>query len=294
MENMKTLEDLKTWEAKGIVGGLVMDLDIDVYHHPECPGYSKTSLDKIEDSPASLVSYRKRMHEPRDWGQLGNAAHVAILQPKLFEEKYVKLGEGLNFAMKEGKSAKIEAEEQGKIILRHEPYLDVLGMRDAVEKHPYAKRFLLDGEAIVEGSAFWVDPDSKVLCKTRPDRFRLDGVVAELKTTENAKKFAFQRSIVDYRYAVQAAFQMDGMRIGADYTAGYFCIIAIEKEAPYHINVFPIQPQAIEWGRRQYKRNLQQIVSCEIEGNWPARSKHYPSEMIPLDLPNYVYEQENK
>lgn len=292
MLKFNTIDELKTWQANGVVAGFVPNLEIDLYHHPECPGYSKTSLDKIEESPAALRTYKEQPPEPKDWGNVGNAVHTAILEPNLFEGKYVRLERGLNFAMKAGKDAKAQAESEGKVILKHDDYESVLGMREAAKSHKFAKEFLYAGDGITEGSAFWVNPETGVLCKTRPDRFRDDLVTVEIKTTDDASKFWFQRAIAEYRYAVQAAFQLDGMRECIGKSAKYFVIVAIEKKAPYHIMTYVIEPQAVEYGRRQYLKNLEQIKACQFSGVWPRFSDHYPEELMTMDLPNYLYERE--
>lgn len=292
MLKFNTLEEIQSWQRNGVVAGFVPDLDIDLYHHPECPGANKSLLDQVELSPAHALEYRSRKPEPKDWGDLGNAVHTAILQPELFAAKFIHLDEGVTFAMKDGKAKKEEAAEKGQICLRYQDYQDALGMVESVKRHPRARSFLYDGEAVVEGSAFWVDPDTGMLCKTRPDRLREDGIVTEIKTTVSAAPRDFAQSLRAYRYHVQGAFQLDGVRAVMNRDPKYFVIVAIEKKAPYAVNVFAIEAPAVELGRRAYKKNLATLKECQEKNHWPCTGKDYSEEILPLDLPTWVYENE--
>lgn len=274
-------------------------LDIDVYHTPSCPGWSKTALDKAQKSLAHLHSYKTRPQKPRNWGDVGNAVHTALLEPDTFLARYTHLPETIEkkqkdgslltvkptFAMTEGKALKEEAEAAGKTILGWDDWCDVQGMVAKALQHKYARDFILNGQGVAEASLFWRDPHTGVLCKTRPDRFREDGIVVEVKTTEDASPDSFWSTFKKLRYNVQAAFQMDGIREVTGSAPKYFVIIAIEKEHPYNVAVYTVEPEDIDEGRGQYRYNLEMIKSAETTGSWPG----YPEEIQKLTRPNRAY-----
>lgn len=302
-EKFKTINEIKAWQSKGVVGAFIPDLDIDLYHHPECPGISNSSIGKVanEGTLADLHEYRTRKHEPKDWGDYGNAVHAAILQPELFRDKYTHLPEFFtvedkenggtklvtsNFALKEGKNLASIAEAQGKIILRYSEYQGILKSVENVKKHKNAKAFLIDGEGVVEGSCFWVDESSGMLCKTRPDRL-LSYAVVEIKTTESASPRAFKYSVEDYGYHRQGAFQIDGVRAAMGLNPEYFVIVAIEKKPPYKVACYVVNARAIQKGRTEYSESLLKIKEAESTNLWPG----YNEDLYALDLPERAYEE---
>lgn len=293
-----TIEQVKTYlenviQAQG--KAFLPDLNIDLYHHPECPGWSNTALGQINKTPANLKAYKSKKSDPKDWGDVGNAVHTGLLEPDFFAKKYTSLPETVirdgvemkcNFATKEGKAFAAQAEAEGKIIVNHSDWADILGMIAAVKAHPEANQLITEGEGIVEGSMFWTDPDTKLLCKTRPDRIRKDGIVVELKTTKDASEKGFRYALEDFRYHVQGSFQMDGSRECLGLDPKYFVVIAVEKTLPYNVAVYAIAARAISFGRGLYKQNLAAIKHCEETNTWPG----YPTGINTLDLSERAYE----
>lgn len=274
--------------------GFHADLDIDLYHHPECPGVSNSGLSLVlNETLADYQEYKRSKPEPKDWGNYGNAVHTAILQPQLFQDKYTHLPEFFgtgesrrpsNFALKEGKDKKAFAEAEGKICLRFEEYQAILKSVENVKAHKYANKFLLEGEGIVEGSCFWRDEKTGVLCKTRPDRL-LPEIVVEIKTTEDPSPKEFARSVFKYGYHRQGAFQLDGVRACLRTNPKFFVIVAIGKKAPYHVVTHVIQAQAIERGRAEYQYALTHIKQAQETNVWPG----FEEKLHELDLPEWAY-----
>jgi exodeoxyribonuclease VIII len=143
---------------------------------------------------------------------------------------------------------------------------------------------LLDQIDQVEASTFWTDPATGVECRCRPDAILGNGMLIDLKTTDDAGP-GFQRSVAKYRYHVQAAFYGDGLG-GMEVRPMVF--IAVEKNAPHLVACHMISPDSLLAGREVYKRNLETYLECTKSGEWPG----YPTTINQIELPHWEIEIE--
>jgi exodeoxyribonuclease VIII len=157
-------------------------------------------------------------------------------------------------------------------------------MRDSVMSHP-AARALLNRPGHAEQSIYWTDPETGTLCRCRPDYLTDDDFCVDLKSTEDASIEGFSKSIANYRYHVQDPFYTDGILHGTGRRVRGFFFIAVEKTAPYAVQVFKVDDESRELGRAEYMRDLQLYAECERTGNWPA----YSERIEPIAVPAYYY-----
>lgn len=163
----------------------------------------------------------------------------------------------------------------GKTIISRDDYIDIIGIRDSVNNHPFAKLLLADG---VSETTVIFDIDvlgEKVRCKCRPDRTpSLEmGVLLDLKTTIDAGE-GFLRQALKYGYIQQAAFYVDGFNrameiTGQEMRMDAFAFIAVEKTKPYRVEVWEVENDFLMWGRSEYERLLKIEVECRRAGHWP-------------------------
>jgi len=152
-----------------------------------------------------------------------------------------------------------------------------LAMARAVNRHPYAGELLAEGKA--EQSFWWDDLDTEMRCKCRPDWLRSDGVIVDLKTTTDASPQGFAKSIANFRYNVQAAHYLNGIK------AHRFVFIAVEKEAPYAVAVYELDDNALGEGARLAARDLRRIANCRQQQSWPG----YSNGLTTLSLPTWAF-----
>ena len=256
------------------------DISLAKYHTME--GWSKSALDKINRSPAHYMESIANPPEQTAAMAFGSALHCAVLTPELYKTQYVIAPEcdrrtkisketyAAFLATSEGKSS-VTAEQAG-LIER---------VSQAVLAHPLASQFLTNGEA--EQSYFWNDAKTGLLCKCRPDYQRNDGITIDLKTCEDARFPAFQRSVHNYRYHVQGAFFMDGIFYATGKQCTDFVLIAVEKEAPFGVMVYRIDDLAIDAGRIAYERNLADVKEWKEKPELYATV--YQSSTNPVEMP---------
>jgi exodeoxyribonuclease VIII len=232
------------------------NISLEEYH--KLPAWSKTALDKINRSPAHYLEYLANPPEQTPAMAFGSALHCAVLTPELYQKQYA-VSPLCDRRTKIGKET-LEAflkESEGKSVVTSDAAGQIERMKKAIFEHPLASQILTNGEA--EQSFFWTDPKTNLECKARPDYYRNDGIVVDLKTCADATFKEFQRAVYNFRYHVQGAFFMDGIFQATGKPCSDFVLIAVEKEAPFGIMVYRLDDLAIDAGRLSYQDNLLEI-----------------------------------
>ena len=222
---------------------------------------------------------------------LGSLVHAVVLEEEYIKEMYAIMPK-IDRRTKLGKADYEEflAINSDRVICKQEDWDTAMLMRDAVRSHPAAAA-LLKRSGKVEQSITWRDPDSGVDCKGRidlllPGRGRQKPMIVDLKTTQDAgPKFA--NSVAKFGYHQQAAFYKDGMAHGDKKNCGV-CIIAVEKTPPYAVGVYVLDGEAVEQGRKNYKRVLTQWQHSVQSNTYPG----YSVAPETLSLPEWAIEHE--
>lgn len=248
------------------------------------PEVSKSGLDQIRRSPLHYwnryLNPDRIIEPPTPAMVLGSALHTRVLEPHLFADEYAVAPEGVDRRTKEGKLrwADFEAEADGKTVLKAEDVAHIEAMALSLHRHPAARTILrLPGKC--EQSYFWTDETSGEKCKCRPDWHSDDRrLIADVKTTDDASPRGFLRSVMKYRYHVQAAFYSQSLQ------AEEFLFLAVEKKPPYAVAVYTTPPELIERGLREAQEDLRQLAACRAGNNWPG----YGDEIQSLAVPTWL------
>lgn len=267
--------------------GIRASLSNEEYHSGE--GISKSNLDLIARSPAHYMAAMTAAREPTPAMVMGSAFHTAVLEPEKFDEMYCIAPEGIDRRTKAGKEAwaAFEFENAGKDVLKADVMEAISGMKSAVLAHPLARPLVQGGRA--ELSVYWQSSIVEgVLSKCRPDFVKdLEDdryVLVDLKSTEDARPWAFERSAWSYRYHVQAAYYWDGCTDAFGHAPDTFVFIAVEKAPPYAVAIYEASMEMLNAGREEYYRNLRVYKECLDTGEWPA----YPVEIQKLLPPGWA------
>ena len=256
------------------------NISLSEYH--KMPGWSKTALDHINKSPAHYLEWLANPPEQTPAMAFGSALHCAVLTPELYEKSYC-IAPIFDKRTTAGKAAYADflKSSEGKTAIDTESAGKIVRMKNAIFAHPLAAEIFSNGEA--EQSFFWTDAKTGLDCKARPDYFRNDGIVADLKSCSDASFKAFQRSVYNYRYHVQGAFFMDGIFQASKMDCTDFVLVAIESEAPFGIMVYRLDEMAIGAGKISYQENLATIK------DWKEKPEFYktvyPLSNSPIEMP---------
>lgn len=261
-------------------------------YHGDTTKISKSGLDLINRSPYHYWDKYLNLDKPpistTPALEIGTAVHSCVLEPDDFDRLYV-VSPKFDKRTKAGKEgyeeflAQVVAKKQR--LIDADDYETCMRMRDAVWKHPAAKILLNEGDA--EQTYYFDEFQTDAPCKMRPDFISSQGVIVDLKTTENASPAGFGSSAFNYRYHVQAAFYLDGYLQSTGEMMESFIFIAVEKSRPNAVGVYMVDDDIVHLGRTAYLRNLETYMECLETGKWPA----YGEAIRPLQLPAWALKQ---
>lgn len=211
----------------------------------------------------------------------GKAFHAAILEPLVFESTYVVVPSFGDCRKKENKALRDawRAENAGKSEISQEDMQRIHAMRAAVMAHPIAGE-LLQGAA-TEVTMRWRDAATGLECKARVDALsRSPRLAIDLKTTEDASKRGFERSVSSYGYHRQAAFYEAGFAaLGAPVED--FVFVAVEKAFPHVVGVYVLDDEAKGRGRTRFREELALLSEAYDTGIWPGYSQDIETISLP-------------
>jgi exodeoxyribonuclease VIII len=247
-------------------------------------GVSQSQLKLLAKSPAHLKHAIEHPPENTPDQVVGTIAHTALFEPaKLESSRHVKPASyqdskgdwrkwnGNASACKDWLAARTD-----RPIISQDAETKILAMRDAVLRHPAAAMALREGKA--EQALFAEDPDTGLQLKCRTDWLSGNSIV-DYKTCVDSSPAGFAKSVANFGYDIQAAFNLD---IAALLNLGkeHFIFIAVEKEPPFAVGVYEIDLDSIEVGRSKYRRLLNRYLECVVSDKWPAYSQNI--EMLSL------------
>lgn len=203
--------------------------------------------------------------EPTAAMQLGTALHYRLFEPLQFADRVAfKPKFGRSKAELEEKAA-WESQHAGLVILDEDKRESIEKMAEAALAHDEVAH-LLDLPSEREQPCRWIDDDTGLWCKGKPD-LRTRRIMADLKTTAQFSKQSILRNVFDRGYHRQAAFYIDGVkRIYGERCA--FIHVFVQTEAPWGVVVFRLDSAAIDLGRATYRRALRGIKECHETGDW--------------------------
>lgn len=168
-----------------------------------------------------------------------------------------------------------------RTVLSQEQWDQLHAMRDSVMAHPAAGALLTGCPGKAELSVYWNDPETGELCRCRPDWWRDDDLLIDLKTTDDASPEGFAKSIANWRYDVQDPYYMDGVQLATGRRPRGFVFIAVEKKAPYAVGVYRLDDESRDLGRAQYKADLRRFAECKRTDTWPGYGDKIQSISVP-------------
>ena len=247
------------------------------YHRDEALG--STSLKTLATKTPAHYQYDKAHPKSSDAFTLGTAAHSLILEN---DWASIVVVESDNWTTKAAKEAKAAALAEGKQPLLTKEWIQAQAMRDAVMRHPQARKLFRGHKA--EQSVFW--DEGGQMSKCRPDAWQ-PGMLVDLKTAASADPNEFGKVAHSFGYHQSAAHYIDGVKAATGETLP-FRFVLVEKTAPYFVSVVELDPEAIDIGRQLNERAKRIYRECLESNTWPG----YPAAE-PVSLPMFaIYKAE--
>ena len=261
--------------------GIYADIENEAYHAG--PGVSKSGLWTIYTQTPAHYRFAEREAKPEF--DFGTACHYAILQPDLFEATVMRGPDDRRGNA--WKDAKAEAANSKRLLLTGPDYDKVLEIRDGVHADAWLNALIVSPHSQVEHSAYWIDPETGVLCRSRPDLYRADlGIIVDVKSTLSAHPGDFARSVVNYGYHAQEAWYTDG-HVANGMPVNGFVFLAWEKKRPYVTARYELPPSIVAEGRAICRKALATYAACAATDSWPG----YSSEITELSFKRWSYNE---
>lgn len=272
---------------------------MDYFEHK---GISNSKIKDFERSP--LLFYQKHvinsLEEPdKDCYRIGRAAHCLALEPEKFNERFIILPE-INRKTKEGKAQFAEWQQKAK-----DNNSDII----TIEEHDKFKKMaemllsknigsLIFEHADFEREIYLTCPITGLERKIKPDICippnKIDilpfGLLADYKTTQDARTEAFTKSIWNLKYDYQDAYYTETWcyhyGLNPDSEMPPFIFIPVEKTLPHDCNFIDLEPVDRIMTRDNVIRPiLRQIAECYQTNNWHG----YDDSVKRASKPNYIY-----
>ena len=296
-----------------LANGLHADIPAEEYHEIDRCSNSRLSL--LEQSPAHAKEAMDNPKPSTKSQRIGTAAHTAILEPHLMEDVAAVAGQcsaTTNSGSQCSYSGKVRRngqwycgthdpgeDEAGEaydgLVVSEDDHDDIQAMAEAVQEHEAASS-LLDG-ALKELTVLFdwerIDTETgevvgELPCKARIDAFDAgQGLLVDLKTTRDASKEEFRRTLWNYGYFRQLAFYRFALEYASKYEAQACLIIAVENEPPYGVAVYELSETTLRAGERQLEDLMKLYEKCWRTGEWPC----YPEEVQGLELPSWAWDK---
>lgn len=256
---------------------------------------------QILDSPkmyiSGLLGYNKSEEEP-DHFRFGRAAHMAILEPDKFRQYFLEEPEFIGLT-KEGKESSQSAEARTKkkkwyedlppdaLVLSSKELTMLTEMIDCLMDHPQAGGMFRNGRPEVTGR--FLHLKYKIRCKIRPDYLTKmpDGRIYffDLKTARSVEPGIFATDAARLKYHCKMAFYWDGLTEILGQEPEACALVPIEKGIPSRTQVYWLNDQDLEDGRRQNHFAMETLLKCIAENKWPRRKSW--GQMLSLPARSY-------
>ena len=146
-----------------------------------------------------------------------------------------------------------------------------------------------------ELSFFWIDTETGIKCKCRPDLFHttsfLDGYMKpqswnaciDYKTTKEYNKYGFSKAIYDKKYHLSAAMYLEGLSVVLSEDFERFIFVCPTSSPPYEVNPYQLDDKSRLKGHNLFRHCLNMLADGETE------KKHFINR---IGLPTWALRKE--
>lgn len=264
----------------------VYELSIEDYH--ASAGISRSAISELKKSPLhywdKYINSSRKKEKPSPAMVIGSAVHTLLLEPYFFDYYFIKEQkfDCRNSGQKKLKE-QYEKRCEGKELIKIGWQKKIADMVMAVNDHSKASRIIND--ASIEKSYYWIDKDTNLLCKSRPDIYneKLD-ILADLKTTKEASPDVFKRNLIASDYHIQAAMQREAIFQTTGKLVTDFVFIAVPSVRPYKPYIYRLDEEVLQQGLFEFKQALALLSMCYYSNKWDIER----DEIITLTLPPWA------
>lgn len=240
-----------------------------------------SSIGKVEKSYDHFLTSDE---EDSEAFTIGSAFHTLLLEGKdKFDATYGIVPEGTTRASNAGKAVYASIEEKNQVPLKESAYKNIQSMVKAVLAHPIAVEILKTGsnEGVYTGKILGEDFKVKIDTVSR-------GYIFDVKSTSDASASEFVRSIEKFNYHRQGAVYKEIVNQNGVEVKG-FGLIAVEKTAPFGVQVFLLNDEDLKIGLSQAERLVKKIKRHRDN---PSLYSGYSDRITPISIRQWKIDEE--
>lgn len=263
--------------------GMTRGVNHDDYHN-ERSAVSSSQLKRMLISPAHFQHGMDAEEESSEAKLFGTVLHARLLEPDTFAQRFFAMPK-VDRRTNQGKAlaAAFDKAAEGMTAFPEAWRAQIDAMVKSARAHPKIAEILAQGEA--EVALAWVDPETAVKCKCKPDWWAGPRLVADVKTALDISWEGFSRACAKYGYHLSAAMYVEGIEqvCGVRPDWGF---IALEKEAPHCAAAYKASEGFLARGRNDFRKALRMLAHCRESGRYPGYQADGQWEL--MDLPRWA------
>lgn len=251
----------------------------------EIDALSNSSLSLLKASPAKFYAVyiaKTLKQEETDAMRLGSAVHMLALEPERFSEQYEILEGPINPATKKvyGKDSdkfrkwleEAQAAFKPKKVLIADEFQSSLEIAKAFQNRDEILKIMsADCEKLFERFfelLYVVEGEEPLRIKCKPDCvIPSEGIIIDLKTTQDPNPDSWKWSAEDYGYHRQAAIYLEAMEslYGKRFQ---FLFGVVRSKAPYEVGVYELSQRSIDRGWSEVTALIEDYKQRKATGDW--------------------------
>lgn len=274
---------------------LIEKMSNDEYH--ACPEFSSSQLKDMNRSAAhfyvnSITKEAKK--EASTAMNFGTLVHTMFLEPEQFENEFV-IAPKFDRRTKAGKeeAAAWEQANEGKMLVSEEDVENANRMATNLRTLGIYKE-MQNNYGMPEASFFFTDPIFGLNLRTRPDwhiapcKEFPNGLIIDLKTTDDARPMAFSRTCANFSYDLSSSMYREGFQ--AYYQTEDkppFIFLVAERNTPFNVKQYKASDLFLSVGDVRYNKSKELLAESLLIDEWDGYSK----ELEDIYLPSYMTKQ---
>lgn len=264
------------------------------------PAMSNSRLKRFIDCPRTM----DEPYEETDAMAWGTMVHTLLLEPDQLPARYaIKPADAPKKPDARQRNAKKPSQDTldaiawwdnfnasvgDRRVITADDMANLQALEERIAADPIAQPLLAE-LGMVEASFFWHDAETDIPMRCRPDAWRQDNIMMDVKTCANCDSHKFGTAALELGYDRQAAMYCDGVERTTGKRPDAFIFIAIEgkERGKFYVQCHSVEADVLEAGRKRYREALQAYKAMVAErGAEPSAYPYALSASIkPLRVP---------
>lgn len=292
---MEAIDYTKLLAPPGFAPTWREDLTDEQYHADKTAigsGNLRVAMDSLKAFHG--IMFEGRQKKETDEMILGRKIHMAILEREKFKRLHV-VEPVFTGMTKDGKpttsaNATDVKEKRGRwlaelpsdaVTVTQDDLEMMIGIAESIVSHPQGKDAMKN--AVPERAGYYMDPETGLTLKIKPDLIRLDGsVFIDLKSTKDSSTFAFGKTVYgEQRIDIQLFMYGKGIEAITGKFPKLIMVMAVEKVWPFEVAIYFYTREMLLQAETDYHATLGKIRAALDSGHWPMRQQKIQRGHVP-------------